>query len=995
MQNLNQIISTLNSQQRQAVEQVYGPVLILAGPGTGKTHLLTTRVAHILASDVGASASNILCLTFTENAAVEMRTRLQRYLGGEAYKLKISTFHGFCQSVIDDNPHVFSPLIGEREVADDLQKALIFRQIIRSQKWEYFSSVWDEFAHQYDFLKAVSDLKREHLNPEKLRALIPAEQTRLEADPSNFYQRKFKQFNPGDWKPQAKARIEAKIAKMLELADLWEAYEAALTKRRLYDFDDLINWVVQTLQDNENLRLDLQERYQWILVDEYQDTNSAQTEILWQLTEGVDAPNLLAVGDDDQSIYRFQGASVANIADFRERFPQRLEVTLSQNYRSHQHILDAAYHSVGHNLERATEKNLTAHQTKFLSPQPGLITQAELGSRLSEIAWLADTIKAQLAAGVPPADIAVLVRKNREIAELARELPKFGVRVAARVAQNIFGNEAVRQLILMLQWFEDPTDDEKLFDLLHADFLQVEPAALLQLSLDRSREKSLSQQLLEQPSVDAKLNKFFTFLTTARRDYRHLRGGVSAEKFLYESGLAEFLTAQNRLADWQSVRKFLAWLREQTTQTDFRREVSFEQERKVLLERIELHRELGIPVFPDPLPSDKDSIQLMTAHKSKGLEFSVVLIPGLEDKAWGNPRPNTGVPLPQLNDQTFDPNEEERRLFFVALTRAKSQLFLSCSQTDFAGRAKAPSLFWHELPEALTTKLATQALETELQTLLPVFLNQAEKTLTNSERALLQERVERFRWSASSLQTYLDCPRKFLYQYLYRFPRRPQPQMALGVALHQALERMFLVLAQKNSAPLETLLNEYESALRGQNLPATDYEKFLEHGRTVLETYHQQKLQNFATDYPYGFELEYDFNRFNPELEGISLSGKMDKIVYQDAKRSQAQIVDYKSGRPKPVTPGQPYWRQLVFYDLLARQSNGLTWTPTEGVIEFLTADQNGKLGQRSLAVSNTDRDQVIAELKDAHTKVMNLEFPLTPNPQGDPDIDYWQNFGQ
>lgn len=1014
--DLNQIINTLNPAQRQAVEKVYGPVLVLAGPGTGKTHMLTTRVAHILASDAGANAQNILCLTFTESAAVEMRNRLQSWIGEAAYQVKIMTFHGFCQWVMDDNQHVFYPLIGEREIADDLQKALVFRTIIKQKKWTYFTSVWDDFVHQYDFMSAVSDMKRENLTPQTLRDLVPAEKERLEQDPANFYKRKFKEFQAGDWKPQAKAKIEDKVAKMYELSDLWEAYTAELTKRGLYDFDDLINWVVAEIKTNENLRLDLQERFQWLLVDEYQDTNASQNAILWQLTEGIEQPNIFAVGDDDQSIYRFQGASVANITDFRSTFPERLEITLTQNYRSHQNVLDAAYSSVSHNLDRANQdKTLTANKTEFLSQNPGGIVQAELSGRLAEIAFLADTIKQHLAEGVPGGEIAVLVRKNREIAELSRELPKFGIPVSALVALNIFENEAVEQLLMMLEIFNDPKQDEKMFELLHSDFLGIEPEALLQLSLNRERDVSINQTLLNKPSESEKLNHFFNYFMHARRDYSHTRAAVMVEKFLYESGLADFLTQQNRLEDWQAVRKFVAWLREQTQAKDFRKNISFNQELKEILERVKLHKELNIKVLPDKLPSNSHAVQLMTAHKSKGLEFEIVLIPGLEDKAWGNNKGKKGIHLPKLNSPHLNPLpageegtkpfghnpdlEEERRLFFVALTRAKSQIYLSYSKADFSGRDKAPSIFWHEIPEALSTKAESDALEEKLQSLLPVFYQQAEKTLTKGEREILQERVKNFRWSVSSLQTYLNCPRQFLYQRLYRFPRRPLPHMALGTSLHQALERSFYALAKDQAVSLGSMLKEYESALRGHNIKLDELDKWLDHGREILTKYYEEKLQNFAQDYPFGFELEYDFGHFNPQIEGISITGKMDKIVFNDATKQHATIVDYKSGKPKAVKPGESLWRQLVFYDLLAKSSAGVNWQVTECAIEFLTADANGKLGSRTLKVGSEDRAKVISELKAAHEAVMNLEFPLidTNGMKEDErkEIEYWQNFGQ
>lgn len=982
-------LRTLNEKQRQAVEQIYGPVLVLAGPGTGKTHMLTARIMHILQSGVGCEPENILCLTFTESAAVEMRNRLSKHIGPTAYRVKISTFHGFCQWVMDDAPEVFEAKFGDRVLADDLEKALVYQSVIKSKKWEYFSNVWNDLVHQYDVLRSISDLKREHVTPAGLRDLIPDEKERLEAEPSNFYKRKTGSYEAGDFKPAARAKIDAKIGKMMELADLWEVYEAKLAGEGLYDFDDQINWVVSELGSNENLRLDLQERFQWILVDEYQDTNQAQNQIVWALCEGESNPNIFAVGDDDQSIYRFQGASIANITDFQSKFPDRLELSLEENYRSHQGILDVAYRVVTHNLTRANKNaSLIARKTDSVSPKPGQIIRAEFSSRYTEINYLIQQIQASIESGVPAKDIAILVRKNREIEELARELPKFGVAVSAQIAKNIFENLSVGHLIRMMEVFDNVGDSEKLFDLLHAPFLDIEPQTLLELSLKTYKDRAhiIESLTSDQGSLEAQnLQSFVQFLITAMRDYRHCRPGVLAEKMFYESGLGDYLTKTQNHEDHQNIRKFIEWIGEQKVNT-----------LSEILERVALHRELDIPIRPDPLPSDKDAVQIMTAHKSKGQEFEVVIIPGVSDKSWGNPRKGRGMALPQLTKtvEMFDENEEERRLFFVALTRAKSQLYITQAQTDFSGREKTPSQFWHELPEDKLTPIADMdQVEDEVGQLLPIFFQQQEKTMTTGERELLAKRVENFTWSASSLQTYLNCPRQFLYQYLYRFPRRPVLQLSQGVALHQALERAFLASSAQRSEA--NLIAEYKHALKGQPVPKEDFEKLFDHGREILKTYYDQKLQNFESDYPYGYELEYNFSQYHPEIEGIRLTGKVDKVVFLDEGRTQINIVDYKSGAPKSVKKGEAYWRQLVFYSLLVSRSKKLNWQTQSAEIEFLTPGSNGKIGSRSLVITPEDQQVVIEELKGAHTSVMNLEFPMIPNPEGDEQIDFWQNLGR
>lgn len=982
---MSDLLSTLNPEQRTAVETLTGPVLVLAGPGTGKTHLLTTRIAHLLQAGIGAEPQNLLCLTFTEAGAVEMRDRLQKWIGNEAYKIKISTFHGFCESIMTDFPSYFESTRGERVVADDLQKALAFQRVVKSKKWNHFSSVWDDFAFRRNILGAVSTLKRENISPDSFRDLIPEEKNRLDNDESNFYKRKTGTFQAGDFKPAKRKEIDAKVEKMYEFADFWEAYDAQLRELGYFDFDDQIMWVVKALQTQENLKLDLQEKYQWIMVDEYQDTNSAQNAIVWALSDYDDSPNVFAVGDDDQAIYRFQGASVENIFDFQKRFASRTDVTLSANYRSAQNILDAAFASIAKNLERVDpDKSLSAGGKNV--DYSGTITKATFGSRYLEIGFVVDQIRASLKNGVEPQEIAILVRKNAEVLEIARELPKFGIPVSAQVFQNIFDHEYVRILILMLRIFTDPTHDDEIVELLHVPFFDMDPVKLMQFSITLHKQKELSAMefLITESETNDALKKILDAMVVTRKKYWHCRPEVVTEKLLYESGMASHLSSledSDTLEAWQNIRKFLEWMREQKCET-----------LKEIIERIDLHQKLQISVRPDPLPSDRRAVNILTAHKSKGREFDVVFLPGLLDKSWGNPRSMPGVPLPHLFHATHDENEDERRLFFVALTRARKELSLSYSETDMAGRSKNPSIFWHEIPESCATELPMDETEEGLQKLLPVFLESTDvPQLLESEKDILKPVVQNFVWSATSLQSYLDCPRKFLYQNLYKFPRKPLPQMALGTALHEALEKFMRAAKEvKKFGEKEDLQMHFDRALRGQNLPREDFDKFHAHGLEILDHYYDAKKDSWT----FACELEFDFGKFQPSIDGIRITGKMDKIEYLDDKKSTVRIVDYKSGKPKSIKHGERLWRQLVFYDLLARHSKGISWTVDSCGLDFLTRDSKGVLGVRNYTVTDEDRASVMDELKTAHESLQNFEFPMVDNVEGDEEIAYWQSFG-
>lgn len=618
-------LATLNEQQKKAVEKVYGQVLVLAGPGTGKTHMLTARIANIL-QKTDTKAQNILCLTFTNSAAIEMRERLQKVIGADAYLIKISTFHGFCEWVMEQNPAKFSEKTQNSQVADDLQQALIFEEIINSQKWQYFKSPFDEFFWKRDILGAIGKLKQENLNPEKFREILPEERKVLEDHPQTKYTRKYANkktgqvFEEGDMKPNALEKIDNKIGKLEELADFWEIYEQKLAKKSFFDFNDQINWVVEALENDENLRMDLLEQFQFVLVDEYQDTNNSQNKILWSITD-YDDPNIFAVGDDDQSIYRFQGASVANVAEFRQIFPNRLEVTLEENYRSTQTILDAAYASVKKNKERAVQgKKLVSKNPRNFAEKK--IKKLEISSQYLEINFLIEKIREKIATGTPPNEIAILVRKNSEIADLARFLPKFGIPVSAEVFKDILANEYVIILQLMIQVFSDPKNDEKLLELLHAPFWKISREFLAEISIARNAErKPMLEFLLQFTSPldkgelegvsrnkdSLKLSDFLNFFTQSRKDFFHCRPRILAEKMIYKSGLMDFLVKEKDLESFSAINKFLKWISEQKKET-----------LAEILELLALHKKLNIKIKPDKMPADKRAVKIMTAHKSKG-----------------------------------------------------------------------------------------------------------------------------------------------------------------------------------------------------------------------------------------------------------------------------------------------------------------------------------------------------------------------------------------
>ncbi len=1032
-------LKNLNTAQRQAVEKIFGTVLVIAGPGTGKTQMLTARIANIL-NETDANPENILCLTFTDSASVEMRNRLQKWIGPLAYKVQITTFHAFCEKVIQDYPELFrspSPLtrgdtkekdmkegfgrhdskdqnrgvsgttINELKIADDLDKALTFRKIIDAHHWKHLKPFGDNYFWQFSFLSAISHLKRENITPDQLKAeLIPQEKERLESDPSNFYQKDTKYGRKGDFKLAAREKIDGKVEKMYELVDLWKAYEQKFYSEGFYDFDDQIQWVIKKIDEDPSLKSDLQEKHQFILVDEYQDTNSAQNQIIWQLTDFFKDPNLFAVGDDDQSIYRFQGASLENILEFRKHFPSTEMISLTQNYRSGQKVLDAAFASVAKNLERIDHEKML-HAAGDNQKEIGKIKKAVLPARFSELTFLAEKIQSEIKSSTKPAEIAILVRENKEVKEIAEFLQKFNIPVSTKIAENIFEDLHVKFLIQMIRVFDNPTLDHEFYELLHAPFFDISAHELYELSIAteggrkglskvlneevRSKGQEASSNYSEFRVPSSEFEKIHQLFVNAQKELFHLPPHIIAERLFHRSGLAKYLGKeenQTRIPDLLKIRKFIEWIEKNNTTEGDVSQLRLEK----ILEKIHLHQELNIPIFPDPTPTDAHAVQVMTAHKSKGMEFEVVFIPGLLDKIWGNPRKKMGLPLPELFVQDHDVNEDERRLFFVALTRAKKKIILSHAEKDFSGRDRVPSQFWHEIPDELCEELETETLHAKAQELLPVFFSTPETPLlTNDEKAILKKLAENYVWSATSLQNFIDCPRKFLYLNLLRIPTPKNKFLGFGSATHEALQHFFEQFKVMEKLPEKSyLLEQFETSLKRQNLTSVEYKNALHHGKEILGNYFDARKEEFHPK----AELEFNFRKFGLKIEGIPVTGKVDKIDFS-ADGKSATFIDFKTGKPKKIESDERLWRQLVFYDLLARNVSNLGWKAENFVLEFLTPDYRGNFVRESLKITDTDRDQVLTELKDANTKLQNLDFPMVENSEKDAEIDYWQSFGK
>ena len=380
MNDFDQTYNMLNEAQRQAVDAIEGPVMVVAGPGTGKTQILTLRIANILRL-TDTEPESILALTFTEAAVANMRKRLAGLIGSAAYRVKIATFHGFANDQIQSYPEFFPNIIGASAMTDVDQLEYI-RQVILDTELDVLKPFGDTFLYVRPIISAINTLKREGVTPNHFHSLVAREQESFDNLEDVYYE---KGAHKGKMKGKYQA-LQKKIVKNAELARVYEAYQDAIRGAKKYDFSDMIIELVQALANDQEFLLTLQEHYQYFLVDEHQDTNNAQNQLLELLANFHASPNLFVVGDEKQSIFRFQGASVENFFYFRDRYPDAQLVTLTDNYRSTQAVLDSG-------------ESLIAGAVPLVAQTGGAGAPIEVvayPSRADEVAGVVDRIKTQI-----------------------------------------------------------------------------------------------------------------------------------------------------------------------------------------------------------------------------------------------------------------------------------------------------------------------------------------------------------------------------------------------------------------------------------------------------------------------------------------------------------------------------------------------------------------------------------------------------------------------
>ncbi|HEV9035397.1 MAG TPA: ATP-dependent helicase, partial [Puia sp.] len=484
----------LNEQQRLAVDNTEGPVMVIAGPGTGKTQILAARIGKILL-DTDVFPGNILCLTYTEAGAIAMRRRLLSFIGPDAYKVHIHTFHSFCNDIIQENLSLFEKT--SLDPISDLEKIQLFKALIdrfpKNHPLKRYRG--DVYFEMNNLQNLFSTMKREGWNPTFIKEKIDQYLASLPDREEYIAKRATASFKKGEVRTDKIAEETERMEKLRAAVDEFDRYQELMRVHNRYDFDDMINWVIRAFGENKPLLSSYQERYQYILVDEYQDTSGVQNRLVNLLISYWEQPNVFVVGDDDQSIYRFQGANVENMLEFAQQYQKDLlTVVLTNNYRSTQPILDVSRTLIQRNQERLVRQipGLSKHllashpRTRQLRYPPRLL---EYLSPRQEMTGITLRVEQLLAKGISPGHIAIIYKENRYGEELARFLQLKNIPVYSKRSLDLFGIALAQQIILLLRYLAAEHDapyggDEMLFEILHFHFFGIAPIEIAKLSVE-------------------------------------------------------------------------------------------------------------------------------------------------------------------------------------------------------------------------------------------------------------------------------------------------------------------------------------------------------------------------------------------------------------------------------------------------------------------------------------------------------------------------------
>lgn len=895
---MNSLLKELNDEQRLAVTSSDGPQLIVAGSGTGKTRVITTKIAYLLDINPNLTTSEMLAITFTKKAADEMLERLGGTIKNVS-ELWVSTFHAFSHRLLRDHA-IDIGLAADFRLLDDVELRLFFKKILDKEiDLKYYAAKSNDSSFIEAVIKFISRLKDEMVDAESLEKFAK------------------------------KIKDKEEREKYLELSVIYSVYEKAKLRENVADFGDLILKNLRLFKERPSILKKYQKQFKYILVDEFQDTNIAQIELVSMLAEK--HRNICVVGDDDQAIYRFRGASFASFLVFKDKFPELKTVKLTENYRSTKNILDIAGTLIKHN------------DVDRFDPDKGLWTKNPSGEKVkifisddysTEAKVVSEKIKDLYKLNGSYGTTAVLYRAHNHKDEIIRFFKKNDIPYEIYGGSALFESYKIKELVSYLRAIGDPSDSPNLHNLMEDSIFDTKKDDLIKLSKYSSFNNITLYEALEK-SAQAGLslesqNRVTNFKKTFQ-DLMDLSKKTSLDDFTYEVAMARTMILRELFINYDKAKErevkalgaFFKLVREFTLNRE-------EADLRLFLEYIKAYLEAKETIDLNVIDYAKDSVKVMTVHQAKGLEFENVFVIGLVQNKFPTLSRAEQIPFPlelikeRLPKGNFH-TEEERRLFYVAITRAKKRLYLSGVVKPYHKK----SVFLDEVGDSAEIKEFKKPCEAEedifsdndiksiqfqknISSLLGSF-DYKDKEAQEKAKKKLAEEFDDFIlksleltgeqaidkasfilppeavFSYTQLDTYLNCPLKYKFSYLDFIPRRPKPHLIFGDVIHKALKDFYTTIQKNEEISEKILLNLFEGFWSGRGYRTKKEEELKKkEGAMLLRNFFKKNKGSFKP--PLFLE-----KKFMLKISDYIIKGFIDRI--DNLPDGKVMVIDYKTGK--------------------------------------------------------------------------------------------------
>ena len=907
------LLENLNDAQKQAVSHGPGPLMIVAGAGTGKTTVITRRIAWLIDQGL-AKPEEILALTFTEKAAGEMEERVDLLLPYGYVDLQISTFHAFCERLL----HEYGAEIGLSPnfiVVTELDAWLLARQELDQFELDYFKPLGNPTKYLRSLLQHFSRAKDAAVFPEHYLDFAQS----IQLDTDNI---------------QSSDDVQTEGKRVSELAEAYNTYQQILLSHDRLDFGDLILYTLKLLRERSVVAEKVRSKFKFILVDEFQDTNHAQYELVRLLCEP--RRNITVVGDDDQAIYKFRGASIENILRFQSDYPDTTRVVLTHNYRSAQSILDHAYEFIQMNNPRRLEAEHGLSK-KLISNKPGqgIIEHLHTSTSDEEIRTVIRKIF-ELKNKNPDlnwSDFAVLVRSNDAGTNFAHSFEKQHIPFQFYALSGLYNKPVIINVMALLRVIDQPHDSPSMYRVLTSPFVNVSHACIAELNRLADRKgKSLFEIMQTSKAVPSfekddlqKLDRLIGHLI----DLSELAKTKSAtEVFLLAIRQSTYLEQINTQSE-QKKRESFGFLQQILGRVKSFEHRSPQASLHHFLEEFRHERDAGEEgSLASDVETGPDVVRILTIHAAKGLEFRYVFVVNLVDRKFPTQRRADAIPLPdglvQKNepvDEALFHLEEERRLFYVAMTRAKEGLFFT-SADDYGGaRTRKLSRFLNELGY----EKPTQSLPV-VWNVLDEDQDETEEVTETSIRYVIPKQ-----FSFTQLAAFNTCPLQYKFAHILRVPAMGKWSFSFGKTMHNTLHSYFTAWMERSGKKQKTLFESPSDQADSIHLPVSTEEllelyascwqddwypddqvreQYRQKGREQLIRY----VKSFESSMPRPLALEQGYTY---KIGDVVLKGRIDRI---DTFEDGVEIIDYKTGTPKQLSKLETSDKeQLWLYQLAAR----------------------------------------------------------------------------